>query len=130
MSRFVRPRSVLAVRDVVASTRYYTEVLGFGVDPIEAPGWSFLTRDGTHLMLGECPDEVSASETGNHSWFLHVLVEDVDGLHREVKKRGADIVVPLGNRAHGHREFVVRTPDGHRILFGEPTEWIEERRTS
>ncbi len=119
MARFVRPRSVLAVRDVAASTRYYTEVLGFGKDPIEAPGWSFLSRDGIQLMLGECVDEVDASETGNHSWFLHVMVEEIDELHQEVTQNGGRIAVPLGDRSHGHREFVVETPDGHRIMFGE-----------
>lgn len=93
---------------------------GFAHDPIEAAVWSFLTRDGIHLMLGECPKEVDAGETGNHSWFLHVMVEGIDELHREVTERGADVVVPLVDRSHGHREFVVRTPDGHRILFGEP----------
>lgn len=120
MPRFIRPRSVLAVRDLAASTRFYTDVLGFGLDPIEAPGWSFLTRDGIHLMLGECPDEVDASETGNHSWFLHIMVEDIDDLHHEVREKGASVVVPVGDRSHGHREFVIETPDGHRILFGEP----------
>jgi len=120
MPRFIRPRSVLAVRDLAASTAYYAEVLGFGQDPIEAPGWSFLTRDGIHLMLGECRDEVDAAETGNHSWFLHIMVEGIDELHRDVSGKGADIVVPIGDRSHGHREFVVRTPDGHRIMFGEP----------
>ena len=120
MPKFVRPRSVLAVRDVAASTAYYTEVLGFGRDAIEAPGWSFLTRDGIHLMLGECPDEVHAAETGNHSWFLHIMVEGIDELHGDIVGKGGDIVVALGDRSHGHREFVVRTPDGHRIMFGEP----------
>lgn len=95
-------------------------MLGFTVDSIEAPGWSFLTRDGTHLMLGACPDEIDASETGNHSWFLHIMVEGIDDFHREVSGKGAQIVVPIGDRSHGHREFVLKTPDGHRILFGEP----------
>ena len=120
MTRFVRPRSVLALRDLASSTAWYRDVLGFTPDAIEAAGWSFLSRDGVHLMLGECPDEVDARETGNHSWFLHVLVEGVDDLHREVVRRGGSVVVPLGNRSHGHREFVVESPDGHRILFGEP----------
>ena len=118
---------MLAVRDLAQSTRYYIDVLGFAEDPILAPEWSFLTRDGVHLMLGECVDEVPASDTGNHSWFLHVMVEEIDALHDEVQARGADIVVALGDRAHGHREFVVRTGDGHRILFGEPLEWIHGR---
>lgn len=119
MPHLTQPRSVLAVRDLKASTRYYTEVLGFHLEPIEAPGWSFLARETVRLMLGECPGEVPASETGNHSWFLHVMVEDVDALHREFVGKGADIVVPIGNRSHGHREFVLQTLDGHRILFGE-----------
>lgn len=127
MARLVQPRSVLAVRNLEDSTRFYLDVLGFELDAIEAPGWSFLSRDSVRLMLGECPDEVDAEATGNHSWFLHVMVEDVDTLHDEVRARGADIVVALGDRAHGHREFVVRTNDGHRILFGEPLERIQGR---
>ena len=119
VSRFLRPRSVLAVRDLEAAPRYYRDVLGFDLDPIDAPGWSFLSRDAVYLMLGECPDEVPAAETGNHSWFLHVLVEGVDALHAVIVANGGKIAVPLGDRAHGHREFVVETPDGHRILFGE-----------
>jgi uncharacterized glyoxalase superfamily protein PhnB len=127
VSRFVRPRSVLAVRDLAAATQYYTEVLGFELDPIEAVGWSFLTRDAIHLMLGECVDEVPAGETGNHSWFLHVMVEELDEVHREVQEKGARVVIPPGDRPHGHREFVVETPDGHRIMFGEPLAWIADR---
>lgn len=119
MAELIRPRSVLAVRDVEASTEYFIEVLGFDRDPIRAPGWSFLSRGAVLLMLGECPDEVDARETGNHSWFLHVMTEGVDALHEEFVSRGAEIVVPLGDRSHGHREFVVQTRDGHRILFGE-----------
>lgn len=120
MPRLLQPRSVLAVRDLAASTRYYADVLGFALDPIEAVGWSFLSRDAVRLMLGECVDEIPAGETGNHSWFLHVLVEGLDEIHRELRDKGARIVVPPGDRPHGHREFVVETPDGHRILFGEP----------
>ena len=71
-------------------------------------------------MLGECRDEVDAGETGNHSWFMHVMVEGVDQLHAEMTANGADVVVAIGNRSHGHREFVIRTPDGHRLMFGEP----------
>ncbi len=120
MSRFLTPRSVLAVRDLAASTRYYADVLGFELDPMEAVGWSFLSRDAVRLMLGECVDEVPASETGNRSWFLHVMVEELDELHRELRDKGARVVAPPGDRPHGHREVVVETPDGHRIVFGEP----------
>ena len=57
MSRIVNSRCVLAVRDLEVSTRYYKEVLGFSQDPIDADGWSFLTRDTFRVMLGECANE-------------------------------------------------------------------------
>jgi len=68
-----------------------------------------------------------ASETGNHSWFLRVMVEELDDLHREIASRGAEVIIPPGDRTYGHREFVIRTPDGHRIMFAEPLAWITER---
>jgi predicted enzyme related to lactoylglutathione lyase len=127
MAHFFDSRSVLAVRDLAASTRYWTSVLGFVRDPIDAPGWSFLSRDTVKLMLGECADEMPAADTGNHSWFIWIGVEDVDALHRDVVQRGGDVIVPIGDRSHGHREFVVRTPDGHRVMFGEPIARITAR---
>ncbi len=120
MPTIVRARSVLAVQDLARSTRYYRDVLGFTEDDIQSSGWSFLSRDGFHLMLGECRDEVSAEETGNHSWFVHLLVEGVDAYFEEIVARGADVVAPPANRAYGLREFIVRTPDGHRLVLGEP----------
>jgi catechol 2,3-dioxygenase-like lactoylglutathione lyase family enzyme len=117
--RFTRTRSVLAVRDLRLSTRFFTEVLGFAPDMESPAGWSFLERDGFRVMLGECPDEVLAGETGNHSWFVHVVMEGLDAYHAEVVRRGAAILQPPADRPWGLREFVLRTPDGHRMVFGE-----------
>lgn len=119
MPKFVDSRGVLAVQDLAKSTRFYTEVLGFRRDPIEARGWSFLSKDAFKLMLGECTDEVPAGETGNHSWFTHVMVEGLDEYFDEVSTRGAEILSGPADRAYGLREFVIRTPDGHRIMFAE-----------
>ena len=52
MAQIVNSRCVLAVRDLAVSTRYYVDVLGFQKDPIDAVGWSFLTRDRFRVMLG------------------------------------------------------------------------------
>jgi hypothetical protein len=67
MSRFVRARSVLAVRDLKLTTRLFVEVLGFERDLENPPGWSFLAKDEFRVMLGECADEMLAGATGNHS---------------------------------------------------------------
>jgi uncharacterized glyoxalase superfamily protein PhnB len=119
MARIVNSRSVLAVRDLAVSTRYYIDVLGFRKDPIDATGWSFLTRDSFRVMLGECVDERPAGELGNHSYFAYWNVEGVDDLYQELVGRGAMVTSKPANKPWGLREFGLRTPDGHRIVCGE-----------
>ncbi len=119
MPEILRARSVLAVQDLERSRRFYTDVLGFTEDAISAPGWAFLSKDAFHVMLGECRDEVPAAATGNHSWYIHLVVDDVDAYHREVRAQGAEILTAPTNRAYGLREFTLRTPDGHRLMVGQ-----------
>src|SRR5690606_31536382 len=78
VAQIVDSRCVLAVRDLELSTRYYVDVLGFTRDPIDAPGWSFLSRDGFKVMLGECPDARPASELGDHSYVVYLHVHGLD----------------------------------------------------
>lgn len=119
MARIVGSRCVLAVRDLALSTRYYVDVLGFSRDPIDAAGWSFLTRDSVSVMLGECPDQRPASELGDHSYFAYWYVEGLDDLYRELSARGALLMSQPADKPWGLREFTLRTPDGHRLTCGE-----------
>lgn len=121
MHRIVDSRCVLAVRDLQQSTRFYIDVLGFRRDFGDgSDGWSFLSRDSFKLMLGECPGETPATELGNHSYVAYLIVEGLDLLHRELAARGAQVISAPADEPWGLREFAVRTPDGHRIRFGEP----------
>lgn len=122
MAQIVNSRCVLAVRDLQISTRYYVDVLGFSMDPIYAPGWSFLTRDSFAVMLGECRDEKPASELGDHSWFAYWNIDDLDDFHNEIAARGALVTSAPANKPWGLREFTMRTPDGHRITCGGPVD--------
>lgn len=117
----IHTRHVLAVKDLRVSADYYLEKLGFKRD-FAVAGWEFLSLGGFKVMLGECPDEVPAAETGNHSYFAHVLVEDVDTLYRAYQERGAKFLFPVADKPWGLREFGVITPDGHRICFGQEME--------
>jgi catechol 2,3-dioxygenase-like lactoylglutathione lyase family enzyme len=119
MAQIVNSRCVLAVRDLAVSTRYYIDVLGFSKDPIDAAGWSFLTRDKFSLMLGECRDEKPASELGDHSYFAYWNIDSVDEFYQEIAARGALVVSKPVDKPWGLREFFLRTPDGHRITCGE-----------
>ena len=119
MARIEASRFVLAVRDLKVSTDYYVSALGFTKDPIDAPGWSFLTRDSIRLMLGECPDEKPASELENHSYFAYWNIDDADVLYQEFLSSGAILTSRPQNKPWGLREFGLRTPDGHRITCGQ-----------
>jgi uncharacterized glyoxalase superfamily protein PhnB len=121
MHRIVGSRCVLAVRDLAESTRFYIDVLGFQRDFGDgSDGWSFLSRDAFKVMLGECPDEKAASELGDHSYVAYLVVEGVDRFYQEAAARGADVTSKPVDKPWGIREFGIRTPDGHRIQFGEP----------
>ena len=116
--RVVHTRHVLAVQDLNSQAAYFIDKLGFDRD-FTAPGWEFLSFGDFKVMLGECSDEVSAEETGNHSWFAHALIENVDEVYAELQDRGAKIITPIGDRPWGIRDFTVATPEGHRIIFGQ-----------
>jgi uncharacterized glyoxalase superfamily protein PhnB len=116
--KVVQTRYVLAVKDLAVSAAYFKEKLGFDLD-FTAPGWEFLSFGIFKVMLGECSDEMSAEETGNHSWFAHALVENVDEVFAEFLANGAMVTSHPDDKPWGIREFGVTTPDGHRITFGQ-----------
>lgn len=116
--KVVHTRHVLAVKDLKVEAAYYIDKLGFERD-FTAPGWEFLSFGDFKVMLGECTDALLARDTGDHSWFAHALVENVDDVYAEFNQRGAEIISPIGDKPWGIRDFCVLTPDGHRIVFGQ-----------
>ena len=116
--KVIRTRHVLAVKDLKIEADYYKDKLGFDLD-FTAPGWEFLSFGDFKVMLGECADEMTAEATGNHSWYAHVIVENVDEVYEELIERGAQILSRIEDKPWGIREFSVVTPDGHRIGFGQ-----------
>ena len=119
--KVVHTRHVLAVKTLKIETAYYIDKLGFDRD-FTAPGWEFLSFGDFKVMLGECADAMTARNTGDHSWFAHALVENVDEVYGEFLERGANILSPISDKPWGIREFTVVTPDGHRIAFGQVIE--------
>jgi len=118
MPEMTNVRFVLAVPDLARSTAYYRSVLGMAID-FEAPGWSFLSRGAFRVMLGECTEAIPAGDLGDHSYFGYVTVDDIDALHVEYQRSGADIIHALADKPWRMREFGIRTIDGHRLMFGQ-----------
>ncbi|WP_439673124.1 Catechol 2,3-dioxygenase-like lactoylglutathione lyase family enzyme (plasmid) [Cupriavidus necator] len=110
---------VLAVPDLEASASYFRDALGFRLDWPNGIGWQLATRGGVRVMIGHCPDAMLPSATGDHSYFGYLKVANADALHEELVGRGAIILQPPTDKPHGMREFLVGTPDGHRMMIGQ-----------
>lgn len=110
---------VIAVADLERSCAFYQEALGFEIREIGDPGWRMFVRDDCRIMAGECPDAMPVEQTGDHSYYAYLVVDDVAGYHDSVSAYGADIIKPLRSEPWGMREFGVRTIDGHRIMIGQ-----------
>jgi len=110
-------RYVLAVKSLFKSADYYEKQLGFKTLWF-GDSWHFLGRDKFVVMLGECADEPSAFETGDHAYFAYVDVENIDELYHEYSSKEVDVLSEIADKPWGQREFSIRTIDGHRIMFG------------
>lgn len=117
-SKIIGNRYVLAVKNLVESSDFYKRKLGFKT-LWEGDGWHFLIRDSIKIMIGECQDEKSAHEIGDHSYFAYFETNNVDDLYNEYKLREVRILSDIENKPWGQREFSIQTIDGHRITFGE-----------
>ncbi|HTW95869.1 MAG TPA: VOC family protein [Tepidisphaeraceae bacterium] len=118
MPTILQNHYVLAVRNVRESARFYVDVLGFSVVS-DLDGWIFVKKDNCMIMLGECPDDMHPSELGCHNYFAYLRVDDVDAYHAQVERAGLKSLQAAADKPSGMREFVIHTPDGHRLMIGQ-----------
>lgn len=120
-AKIVHHSYVLAVPDIRRTADWWVQVMGFAVE-MEPDGWIFVARGPCRIMLGECPDAIPPADLGDHSYFAYITVDDLDAYHAEIAPRGAEILAGPGDKPWGMRELAIRTPDGHRIMFGQDLE--------
>jgi catechol 2,3-dioxygenase-like lactoylglutathione lyase family enzyme len=109
---------VLKVKDVAAAMKYYNDVLGFAEEfKTEEPlTYAGVARGKVTFHLSSSGDEAIGKGT------IYLIVKSVDKLHEEVARKGATVTSELTDRPYGMREFAVRTPDGHLLIFAEGIE--------
>ncbi len=95
--KFTSVRYVLAVKDLEKSAHFYKNELGFSTW-WSGEGWHFLKREKFMVMLGECPDDRSAFDTKNHSYFAYIEVDNIDSLHNEFISKDIEILGALDNQ--------------------------------
>ena len=109
---------VLAVAHADETAKFFVDKLGFTSQMVVPGQWHFVTRDRARIMLGSCPDAIPPSQLGDHSYFAYFNVDNVDDMYKEFQSNGAS-VNPPEDKPWGMREMAVKTPDGHRMTFGQ-----------
>jgi catechol 2,3-dioxygenase-like lactoylglutathione lyase family enzyme len=111
----------ILVRDVRRSTKFYRS-LGF---QLLRDGGNFveLTWEDHRLFLAE-PDAFDVAEGVSAPVpppfplaNIRVMVPDVDECWERANKLGARVVVPVGDRYYGLRDFTIADPDGFGVRF-------------
>lgn len=141
------PNSImLTASDMKAAIDFYVNILGFVLSESwpndDNPMWANLDLNGQSVMMG-CPmepDQVAGMCAGNAkelAWFqpvaeewksnkpgvgtmFYLQVEDVDGFHAEVQKRGGSPATDPKTQFYGLRDFGIIDPTGYRLIFYSP----------
>ena len=125
MPRYVDPTEQLVteilVRDIRRSLDFYRRL---GFELLRDDGnFVELTWEEHRLFLAEAsafpvaePIEASAPAPFPVA-NVRVMVPDVNRLWRVANELGAEVVVPVGDRYYGLRDFTIRDPDGFGVRF-------------
>lgn len=109
---------LLHVSNAAAAVDFYCNQMGFKLEfthrADEAkldPCYMGITRDGIWMNLS------SFSGDGVCGGVVNLMVDDVDGLHAELVKKGVAIAVEPVDQTWGSREMYVRDPDNNCMRF-------------
>ena len=115
------------VREVVAATEYYVNMLGFTQPEYlgDPPCFAMPHRDGLIVMLSQTDDQstIRSNNEEEHpdggSWDAYFWVSDARVMFDEAKAAGARIVYgPVLQEHYRNWEFGVRDIDGYLLAFG------------
>ena len=109
----------LLTTDVVASTAFYTRVMGWGAWDASAPGKPhILFSDGKSAISALTPLQDAARQAGvQPTWVGYVGVDDVDAAARKVARLGGAVHVPPTDVAGISRFSIFTDPQGARLAL-------------
>jgi len=108
-----RQHPTLTVREVAAATDFYTTKLGFTLgfswgDPPVIAG----------VNLGKVQMFLERGTPNPAGCSMYFVVGDADELYDFHRAGGVEVVVPLGDRVYGLRDYRVRDLHGYELNFG------------
>jgi catechol 2,3-dioxygenase-like lactoylglutathione lyase family enzyme len=109
--------SILPVRDLTRAIEFY-EQLGFTAKRYrDGDFYAFIQRDGRELHLSKTPELVP--ENNFVRVYFYLRARSAAALEAQCRAAGMTIVEPLAPREWKMKEYVLRDPDGNRLIFGE-----------
>lgn len=119
---------ILYAKEVDPCVKFWVDRLGFE-KTVEVPdgdkvGFAILQKGELELMyqrLGDPKDDFTLQgQAGKGPTFLYLEVANLEATFDAM--RGVEIVIPVNKTFYGMREFGVKDPAGHFILFAQPGE--------
>jgi uncharacterized glyoxalase superfamily protein PhnB len=119
-----------SVSDIVLTTEYYRDVLGFliagywdGANVTDAPGrsplFAIVQRDNVEIFFNQSRGGDIRTGRTEGAYDVYLNVNGVDALAEELRSRGAEIVEGPLDRVYGRRELVVRDCNDLILTFSE-----------
>ncbi len=111
--------TVMTVSNIQQSLAYYRNKLGFEIAfQYGEPAFYAGVCSGS-VQLHLIAADRTTRQAGNGA--VAIIVDDVDGLHADLQKRGARILEAPTNQPYGLRDFDVADLDGNMLFFGMET---------
>ncbi len=112
---------LLFVDDIVQSSRFYCDQLGFELkqkwEPEGKLAWCRLERGNTAVMLQlACPEEDGAAEVRCNGVGFFFLCDDVQMIYEEFLSRGLSLEPPEV-AFYGMKQIFLNDPDGYQLCF-------------
>ena len=128
---FVAAVPQFTVPDLVRTTEYYRDVLGFQIagywDGESAssvaggsPVFAIVRRDQVQVFFNRADHEVR-TDRAEGAYDVYLRVTGIDALADELRARGANVLDGPEDRVYGQRELVVQDCNGLILAFGEDT---------
>lgn len=122
-ARLRRSTTTFLVGNIEPTMEWYRRL---GFEPqYYPPGFAILRRDDIEIFLQQqagyaAPDDPGRRE--REAWDVYIVTDDVEGLYEEYSSTpGVTISRPLCPQEYGMTEFDVIDPNGHRLVFAQPT---------
>jgi hypothetical protein len=109
--QFIQSAPVLQVVDVIETTDYYRNILGFNCDFV-SPEYGVVWRDNAAIHFARSDEIQKAARL-----FLWLI--DVDHYYQEILQRGARISIEIADRDYKIRDFSVEDINGAILVFGQ-----------